>query len=96
MYIRSLLEGKIPFEKEILSRENKINEYILTTLRTHWGCDMEVLHNIYKDDLFARQGAMIDEWKSLGLLVQSGTRLILTRKGKLLADKLAGDLMLDV
>ncbi len=34
VYIESLAENKIPFEKEILTPSQKVNEYIMTSLRT--------------------------------------------------------------
>ena len=50
-YLKSISEGKVPFEIEILQRENKINEYIFTTLRTSWGCDMKKLKIDLQHDL---------------------------------------------
>jgi oxygen-independent coproporphyrinogen-3 oxidase len=93
-YIRAILEGTIPFEKEILTRENKINEYILTSLRTQWGCDLQYLKKELDDDLMARSRPCLTQIQEHGLAVLSAEKLRLTRSGKLLADKIVEDLMI--
>lgn len=40
-YQKAIQTGKIPFEREVLTVEDRINEYLLTGLRTSWGCDLE-------------------------------------------------------
>ena len=92
LYIRSLEKGKVPFELEVLSRANKINEYLLTTLRTSWGCDVNFLLDQFGFDLLKERKSELDHFYSLGFFEMEGTRLILARKGKLFADKIASDL----
>lgn len=94
LYVRSIQQETIPFEKEILSDINKINEYILTSLRTDWGCDLDFLHTSLKDDLLTRRRDYLNQIIAQGLISKEINILRLTRKGKLLADKIAGDLML--
>ncbi len=93
VYIRSLNKGEVPFEKELLTRENKINEYIMTSLRTSWGCDLNYLKASFGDDLIARCGKYLAFIQLENLATIDKGVLRLTRKGKLLADKIAEDLM---
>ena len=39
-YIQAITNKQPAFEKEILSKEQQYNEYILTALRTKWGCNL--------------------------------------------------------
>ncbi len=94
LYVKALAEGKLPVESERLTPENKINEYILTRLRTTWGCDLQFLRDSLHDDLLARRGRYIDLHLNEGLLTLTSGVLRLTRKGKLLADKITEDLMI--
>src|SRR6185295_9178948 len=87
-YVRSIQQGIVPFEKEILSDTNKINEYILTSLRTDWGCDLGFLRNELGDDLLVRQGDYLDQILLQGLVSIEKNIMLLTRRGKLLADKI--------
>src|SRR5690606_9119562 len=42
-YIRAIRAGSIPCEKERLTSADKVNEYIMTALRTIWGLDLDVV-----------------------------------------------------
>jgi oxygen-independent coproporphyrinogen-3 oxidase len=92
LYMKSLSEGKIPFEKEILTRENKINEYVFTSLRTNRGCNLSYLTSNYEYDLKKINSAYIQSLVDEGYVMLSDETLFLTRQGKLLADKIASDL----
>lgn len=91
-YIKSIQGESIPFEKEILSRENKINEYILTTLRTSWGIDLAVLKKELHYDLIEQNKSYINQLLDKELITIDNTILKLTQTGKLLADKISSDL----
>ena len=95
LYIQSLGQGKIPFEMETLSRANLINEYLLTTLRTSWGCDLDYLAKHFCFDLSVDRKKEIDQFQLLGLIEGKENVLVLTQKGKLLADKIAADLFVE-
>lgn len=94
LYIRSIEQGTLPFEKETLSREDQINDYILTSLRTSWGLNTQTLLEEWKDDLWMRASAQLRPLIDAGTIEIADHILRLTRKGKLLADKITEDLML--
>jgi len=91
LYIRSIQEKKVPYEMEVLTRANKINEFILTTLRTNWGCDISYLKNEYEYDLISEKADYIADLQRNNLVLIQDQVILLTRKGKLLADKIASD-----
>jgi oxygen-independent coproporphyrinogen-3 oxidase len=95
LYIKSLEDGRIPFELEMLTRENKINEYLFTTLRTTWGCDLNFLKREYQFDLEAESSSQLDQFFNEGLLLKEGTVIRLTKKGILFADKISSDLFFE-
>jgi oxygen-independent coproporphyrinogen III oxidase len=94
VYIRGLAKDEIPFEREVLTREDKINDYLLTTLRTSWGCDLRWLINTYDYNVEKDHHTFISDLVSHQLATLENKRLILTRKGRLMADKIASDLFL--
>lgn len=93
-YVKSLASGTIPALKEILSRENQINEYIMTSLRTSWGCDLSFIKETFHYDLITHQQKSIRSYLDSGLMFLSANTLKLTNLGKLHADKLTSDLFL--
>lgn len=91
-YLKAIQTETIPFEKEVLSRENKINEYILTTLRTSWGTDLIFLKNKHGYDLVEKNREYISQLLGKQLITIESHILKLTNAGKLLADKISSDL----
>ena len=94
LYVRSLSQEKIPAEEEILKKEDQINEYILTTLRTSSGCDLAQLKSRFGYDVLALHGRYLRELEKQQLILLSGDQLRLTESGKLLADRISSDLFL--
>lgn len=94
LYMKHIEEGKIPFEVITLSREDQVNEYILTSLRTKWGCDLELLKSKYETDLLQLHGTHLNRLSAKDLIYEEDGFLMLTNQGKLLADKIASDLFI--
>lgn len=91
-YVRALKEKKIPAEIEVLSKEDHINEYILTTLRTDLGCDLALLRQRYGYDLWEENATYLTELREHHLISLEDQFLRLTSSGRLLADKISSDL----
>jgi len=92
VYIKTINEGKIPSEREELSEANHFNEYIMTSLRTMWGCDLEKMKGSFgkkRTDKFVSEATV---YLNQGLMEQQKEKLILTKKGRLFADKIASEL----
>jgi len=88
IYIESINRGIIPFEKEVLTVVQKLNEYIMTSLRTMEGLKLERLDKVAAEKLKEASRKYIDS----GLAKLESNSLILTRQGRLLADGIAADL----
>jgi oxygen-independent coproporphyrinogen III oxidase len=93
-YLGAIHQGKVPYELEMLSRKDKTNDYLLTTLRTGQGSDLEWLRQQLGYDLLIQHGIYLNDLQKNDLAFIDGTRLKLTRKGKMVADKIASDLFL--
>lgn len=92
LYIKSLKQGIVPFEKEILTRENKINEYIFTTLRTTWGCSPSFLMKSYGYNIFTESEKVLQQLLANELILKKEDGIFLTQKGKRVADQVASAL----
>jgi len=94
-YIRSIEKGSVPFELEILTPEEMANEYLLTTLRTSWGSDLNLLHTRFGYDLKNVHKKYLDNLVRENFATVEQGVLKLSAKGKLLADKISSDLFVD-
>ena len=90
-YMQGLGSGLIPAETEILSDIDKLNEYIMTSLRTSWGLDLDKLNGIASASANHLQKASI-EFFDKGWLSQKNKIIYLTQTGKLYADHIASEL----
>ena len=92
LYIKSLSAGEIPAITEILGREEMINEYLLTRLRTMWGIDITILQNTFNYSFSTRQQELIEQLIKKEMAKLEGTVFKLNEKGYLLADQVALEL----
>jgi oxygen-independent coproporphyrinogen-3 oxidase len=88
IYKESISKGIISFEKEILTPVQKMNEYIMTSLRTSEGLNLDKVEKKEGDKLVMKVKKYLDH----GLMRWENNFLILTKEGKLLADGIAADL----
>ncbi|MBI5915017.1 MAG: radical SAM family heme chaperone HemW [Bacteroidetes bacterium] len=88
-YLRSIQAGEVPFEREILTPEQRYNEYVMTGLRTIWGCNLMKIKELDFGVHFLKS---IAPFISEGLVERSGEVFRLTGKGKFLADGIAAEL----
>jgi oxygen-independent coproporphyrinogen-3 oxidase len=93
LYTRNLLDkGLLMDEEETLLAEDRLNEYIMTSLRTMWGLDLSYVSKqwggAYRDMIVKG----IERYQEQGMVERKDDLLTLTRKGKLFADGIAGHL----
>lgn len=91
-YIDSIGSGIIAFEKEELSPTQKLNEYIMTSLRTADGLNLTPLKPAEVEKLLAGSKKYVDA----NMMKLENNSLRLTKEGKLLADGIAADLFQEV
>jgi oxygen-independent coproporphyrinogen-3 oxidase len=91
-YIGSIDNDIVPFEIETLTEPQKYNEYILTSLRTIWGADMDFIKRSFSRDVFSHFEKEIQPFFKQELLLLDKEKVFLTNKGKLFADRIASDL----
>ena len=93
-YMQTLGKGEIPAETEVLIETNRLNEYIMTSLRTMWGLDIDKLNSIAAASanvLLIEAVPFFDkEW-----IVQKDNIIYLTQAGKLYADHIASALFFE-
>ena len=94
VYIKAINEGVIPAEIEILTEANKINEYMMTRLRTQWGIEWSKIEQTFAQLNTEIPLDLIKNWQKNDWAHVSKGHLILTETGALMADKLAADLFI--
>lgn len=80
------------FEREVLTEKERFNEYILTTLRTIWGIDLDYLKKNFNTDFISGFNKQIKSYLDNKTVVLKNNCYVLTNEGKLLADRIASEL----
>ena len=94
LYTRSLEKGELNFEREVLDDRTRLNEYLMTGLRTKWGVDTTRILKEFSFDLKMEYKDMIEEWKHKGFMNERESHLILSPTGLLMADRIASELFM--
>ena len=94
-YIKAINSRGIQYEIEELSLEDRTNDYLLTSLRTIWGCDVKYLQEEFGYDLLRLKAGLISEFEKERLLKLDDNHLILELRGQLLADNICESLMIE-
>lgn len=94
-YIQALQGNKIPFEIEYLTIENRINEYIMTALRTSKGMDLNVVSQRFHSDYSSQIMQGLEPFLEKGWAVINDQTVILSKEGKLFADHIASELFVE-
>ncbi|MFI5149671.1 MAG: radical SAM family heme chaperone HemW [Bacteroidia bacterium] len=92
VYIRALEKGETFSEQEYLTPTQQYNEFVMTSLRTMWGCNSGVVGKKFGPSLQAHCLAEAEFYLHSGKLVQVGPSLLLTEEGMQIADRIASDL----
>jgi len=93
-YTQGWLNGTPHFEVEQLDQRTKLNEYLMTRLRTTWGVDLDYIHTTFGVDLWKIESDYLQQLLQDGMMSKENATLKLTTKGLLQADRIASELFI--
>ena len=82
------------FEREELTLDDRYNEYVMTSLRTNWGCDLNFIKADFGEEYAERFKFMTKKYILSGKMYQKDENYILNDKGMLFADGIASELFI--
>ena len=91
-YIKGAESNNWDFEMETLDDNSKFNEYILTSLRTSWGVDLNYIKLNFEPNFVSHFIKNIEPFLEKYQVEESNNIYTLTEEGKLLADYIASEL----
>lgn len=95
LYIRSMEQGILPYEQEILTPTQCLNEYIMTSLRTLEGLSLDHVQANWGKGKAATITAVAQAFINRQHLQYCNNTLVLTQQGRHFADGIAGALFFD-
>lgn len=91
LYIQSIYNGVLPAEAEHLTPVQRLNEYVMISLRTIEGLDLQRVTNTFGNKAATQIQHKARKHIQDGNIKASGNALQLTKAGKLFADGIAAD-----
>ncbi len=93
-YISEIENGKDYFEEEILTENDKFNEYILTRIRTVWGISLNEIENYFGNEKKRYFLQTISQYKNSGFIIRKNNIFTLSKKGLFVSDEIMANLMI--
>lgn len=93
-YIKAVGSDRDFFEKEELDNRTRFNEYIMTSLRTIWGIDLEYVEKVFEKEGYDYLLNIAGKFITYGLMKHENNTLVLTNQGKMISDNLISELMI--
>jgi oxygen-independent coproporphyrinogen-3 oxidase len=94
-YMQELASKKLPETVEQLTKADRYNEYVMTSLRTMWGLDLQKAENDFGNNTLSIINKQIKPYLENKKVEQRENILYLTKEGKLFADGIAAALFAD-
>ncbi len=92
-YIEAIKNNELIFEKEMLTPNQQFNEWLMTGLRTQWGCDLRQGRNKFESKWIDEMLEEAQDYFAEKKLLLTENKLKISIEGKLIADKIMSDLM---
>ncbi|NMC40655.1 MAG: radical SAM family heme chaperone HemW [Bacteroidales bacterium] len=87
-YVKAVNQGKNYFEYEELDSRKRFNEYIITSLRTMWGLDLDFIEQNFEKEGYDYVMNLSSRFINYGLMRKEENRLVLTNQGKVISDNI--------
>ncbi|RZK20399.1 MAG: radical SAM family heme chaperone HemW [Pedobacter sp.] len=93
-YMETLESNKLPEVVEELNLQDRFNEYMMTSLRTMWGTDLNKIKTDFGKDFFEETKHNLRNFEDKEWLIFDGDTIKLSQNGKLFADHIASELFI--
>ncbi|MBK9936063.1 MAG: radical SAM family heme chaperone HemW [Cytophagaceae bacterium] len=93
-YIKAIESGLVPSIVEELSNSDRINDYLLTGLRTIWGVDLKKISQM-AGEIPQTFWDNISLLKNKNWIAQEAETISITSEGRIFSDRIASDLFFD-
>ena len=92
-YIEGVGNGKSYWESEILTEQDRYNDFIITGLRTTWGISETDVRSNFSENYATHFQEMKKKYVETDLLLPNSDNISLTRSGMFVSDQIMADFM---
>jgi oxygen-independent coproporphyrinogen-3 oxidase len=92
-YLKGIETGESYFESEILTEQDRYNDYIITGLRTVWGISETVIQTQFSASYFLHFQKIMNKYFGSGKVKNAEGMISLTHQGMFISDQIMADFM---
>lgn len=92
-YIDSIENSQPYYEEEILTEQDRYNDFIITGLRTAWGISEDHVRSFFSPRFFSHFQEMEAKYSRLGYIINTSGTVCLSPEGMFISDKIMADFM---
>ena len=92
-YIELINQNENYFEYEILDNNTQYNDYVLTSLRTMWGIDLDFIYEKFGKDFYDNTVTLAKKYIKNSKMNKNNKKLFLTDEGKFISDSIITDFL---
>lgn len=93
-YLEGIENGEPNSEAEILTEQDRYNDYIITGLRTIWGVSYKVIQTGFSEKYFTHFQEIMKKYLTSGHIQQGTESISLSREGLFISDQIMADFMM--
>jgi oxygen-independent coproporphyrinogen-3 oxidase len=93
-YITAIKKGERIYESEEIDFRKRFNEYVMTSLRTMWGIDLEYVERNFEKEGLDYVTNLASRFVTYGMMRQEKNSLILTDQGVMTSDNIISGFMM--
>ncbi|MDA3929951.1 MAG: radical SAM family heme chaperone HemW [Prolixibacteraceae bacterium] len=93
-YLLALSHNKIPFESEILEVKERFNDYMITSLRTMWGIDLEYVLSEFGQSYVSHVKNIGKKYSKSNQVILKNNSVKLAQDGMFVSDTIMSEFML--
>lgn len=93
-YLEGLESGQPYWETELLSEQDRYNDFIITGLRTSWGISQEIMRTSFPPRYFSHFEKCREKYTRSGQVEVNGEKVRISAQGLFISDKIMADFMI--
>jgi oxygen-independent coproporphyrinogen III oxidase len=90
-YLKSINQDTISGEEEVLTLNDRYNDYIITGLRTIWGIDTEYIKNEFGEKFHFHVERVTEKYDSFSKVIKENNWIRITKIGIFISDQIISD-----
>ncbi len=94
IYLKKIANNELPLEREILSKTDRYNEYVMTRLRTKAGVSLQHISEVFGEKYLLYFKKQMQSHIQNHLLFEEDDIILVSKKGKFLSDGIASSLFM--